>query len=60
MIAIYLGVPVVTGRFPYETYKAILFAPVYVLWKVWLRVQSIVTKERRWVKTERRAITART
>jgi len=55
VIAIYLGVPVATGGFPYETYKAILFAPVYVLWKIWLRVQSIVTKERRWVKTERRA-----
>ncbi|MGH7380642.1 MAG: glycosyltransferase family 2 protein [Candidatus Methylomirabilales bacterium] len=55
VIASYIGVAVVTGGFPYETYKAMLFAPVYVLWKIWLRVQSIFRKERRWVKTERRA-----
>jgi cellulose synthase/poly-beta-1,6-N-acetylglucosamine synthase-like glycosyltransferase len=52
--SVYIFVGLALAHAPSEVYKSLLFAPVYVAWKIWLYVRLLLgLKPRSWVRTAR-------
>jgi cellulose synthase/poly-beta-1,6-N-acetylglucosamine synthase-like glycosyltransferase len=52
--AIYLATSLALARVPWRVYLALLYAPAYLLWKLWLYARIVAGRERQgWVRTAR-------
>lgn len=51
--ALYVLVGLLLVRAPARVYISLLHAPVYIPWKTWLYLVSLVGADRRWVRTAR-------
>lgn len=51
---IYVLAGLVLARAPKKVYQALFFAPVFVVWKIWLYLRILMRRERRdWIRTAR-------
>ncbi len=48
---LFLGL--VSARAPWQVYRALLFAPKFILWKLWVYSLALVPGELQWTRTER-------
>jgi len=48
------GIGVIRGGLGFKSYIALFLAPVYIIWKLWLRALAIFAKQEGWIRTERR------
>lgn len=49
----HLLVGLTSARVPWRVYRAFSFAPVFVVWKMWVYLQAMVPKQMRWTRTDR-------
>lgn len=53
-LSIYILTGLRLARLPRAAYRSLLFAPAYIIWKLWVYAVALVSPgERRWVRTSR-------
>ena len=55
-LSAYILIGLRLARLPRAAYRSLLFAPAYILWKLWVYLAALVSPgQRRWVRTAREA-----
>lgn len=55
-LAAYVLIGLRLARLPLAAYRSLLFAPAYIIWKLWLYLAALASPgERRWVRTSRQS-----
>ena len=55
-LATYVLIGLRLARLPLAAYRSLLFAPAYIVWKLWLYVVALASPgERRWIRTSRQS-----
>ncbi len=55
-LSLYVLIGLRLARLPLAAYRSLLFAPAYIVWKLWVYGVALVAPgERRWVRTQRKA-----
>ena len=49
----HLLVGLASARVPWRVYPAFAFAPVFVVWKMWVYLEAMVPKQMSWTRTDR-------
>ncbi len=53
-LLLYVLIGLRAARLPFSAYRSLLFAPAYIVWKLWVYAVALVSAgDRRWVRTSR-------
>ncbi len=51
---VYILAGLILGRAPRKVYQALLYAPAFIAWKIWLYVRILIGRDRKgWIRTAR-------